>query len=212
MIIDQAVKVLDSKKNYNKADLDRYLLCVHEITPGKKNRPKVLPSIQDQREAQKKIRNRLSRADESFYEQYSAFNQSLVASPAKLENRDISPLSPYAPARFNKIADAAAEFSKIESEKKPKRVPIHKRTTSDSPAKPRLLKRTDSSTVQFDYARADAETEGQKIFYQHQEAPGSHLPQSKAIAEKLKHITPSMIEKPNKAKLEELDDILSHNL
>ena len=118
MIINQAVKVLDSEKNYNKANLDRYLLCVHEITPGKKNLPKALPSIHDQYEAQKKIKNSLSRADESFYEQYSAFNQSLVTSPAKLENRDISPLGPYTPARFNKIADAAAEISKIESEKK----------------------------------------------------------------------------------------------
>ena len=46
-IINQAKQVLDGEKNFNKGELDRYLLTARAIRPEKKNIRKILPAIHD---------------------------------------------------------------------------------------------------------------------------------------------------------------------
>ena len=61
-MLTQAVKVLDGEKSYNANNLDQYLMGISKLRVEKKNFPK-LPAI-----------NVLSKADETFYQQYSAKN------------------------------------------------------------------------------------------------------------------------------------------
>ena len=61
-MLNTAVKVLDGEKKYNQNNLDQYLMGIQKLRVEKKNFPK-LPAI--------KI---LSKADETFYQQYSTKN------------------------------------------------------------------------------------------------------------------------------------------
>lgn len=65
-LIDQAMQVLDGEKAYNDANLDKYLMGIKNIKPEKKSLPKILPQIHDIG-LKVKLRNKLSKADETFY-------------------------------------------------------------------------------------------------------------------------------------------------
>jgi len=51
---------------------------IKNIKPEKKSLPKVLPMIHNDQNNKVKIRNKLSKADETFYQQYSALNEGIL--------------------------------------------------------------------------------------------------------------------------------------
>lgn len=186
-IITQAKQVLEGENNYDKGDLDRYLLTTREIRPEKKNIRKLLPAIRDQYEQNKKIKNRLSKADESFYQQYSVFNSKIGQHPSKdrLQDRESGSLEPTTSDRFNKIADAAAELSKMETARTQKHLGLHKKMTSQKTLiSGQKLSKHESQGIHLDYALKNEETEGQKFKYNIKEKPTSipRLPTSKVGA------------------------------
>lgn len=80
VIIEQAIKVLSGENSYNRCDLDRYLLSVHEINPKIKKVRKAPPVIHNRIEERRRVqKNRLSKEDEEFYEQYCWFEERFQA-------------------------------------------------------------------------------------------------------------------------------------
>ena len=65
--------MLDSKKAYNDANLDQYLMGIKKVNIEKKNLPKKLPSIQELRNIQNA--EKLNHLDESFHIKYAALSQ-----------------------------------------------------------------------------------------------------------------------------------------
>lgn len=59
--------MLGGESDYNRSNLDRFLVTTKEIKPEKKIIRKILPALHDQYTVTKKNKNRLSKADESFY-------------------------------------------------------------------------------------------------------------------------------------------------
>ena len=71
------------------------------------------------------------------------------------------------PDRFSKIADAAAEISKLEAGKTQRqRLPLHVRTTSQKTLMhEKQLRRQDSKAAILDHTLRNEEAEGQKFMY-----------------------------------------------
>jgi hypothetical protein len=60
------VKILDGEMSYNVNNLDQYLMGIKKVSVEKKKGPKVLPKIKDVL--------KMTKADETFYQNYSAKN------------------------------------------------------------------------------------------------------------------------------------------
>ena len=98
-----------------------------------------MPVIYESKFDKKKhYKNRLSKADESYYVQFSQMNEKMLTSPAKIKmNNDSTDNVPNTPDKFNKIAAEAAAMIKAEEIE---RLPIHKRkSTKDIAGKPKLV-------------------------------------------------------------------------
>jgi len=85
------------------------------MQPNRKTKPEQLPVIYEKFDKKKHYKNRLSKADESYYVQFSQMNEKMLTSPAKIKlNKDMSDVSPNTPDKFNKIAAEAAAMIKLE--------------------------------------------------------------------------------------------------
>ena len=65
---------MDGERAYNDANCDRNLMGIKKIKVEKKMLPKLLPTLIENRINKFK----LSPADESFYQQYSAMNENVI--------------------------------------------------------------------------------------------------------------------------------------
>jgi hypothetical protein len=98
------VKVLDGEKAYNNANLDQYLMGITKINVIKKE-PKKLASMKDV-----PIKNRLTKADESFYQHYGEMSRTQQEKQG--ENEKLSPSGSgkdikISKAKFNELANKA---------------------------------------------------------------------------------------------------------
>ena len=75
-LLNQAVRILDGEKAYNNANLDQYLMGIKQIKCQIKQIKTKYPEVRNSAT----LRNKLSKADETFYQQYAVRNDNIKSS------------------------------------------------------------------------------------------------------------------------------------
>lgn len=151
-LLTQAVQVLGGEKAYNQANLDQYLMGIRNIKVAKKNVPKVLPTLDQQ-----KLRNRLSRADESFYKQYSFINNEHLSNERLKEEVVLKQPEQHTPAQLIQMAHMAQKKSEMELRK------MNNLGENDKDG----LNTLASNNLVLDFAIQSKALDSKKIFYKH---------------------------------------------
>ena len=150
-LLTQAVQVLGGEKAYNQANLDQYLMGIKKIKVAKKNMRKVLPTLDQQ-----KLRNRLSRADESFYKQYSFINEHLSNERIK-EEVVLQKNEQHTSEQLIQMAHMAQKKSEME---------LRKMSNGPDSEKDNLHTKVSNNLV-LDFAIQSKALDSKKIFYKH---------------------------------------------